>query len=139
VAILDSVDTGEIEQAQVAKTKASDPRVRDFATQMISEHTKSKQKGDQLASQTGMTPAASKYSQDLQAKGSQMLAKLRAADASSFDSTYMAGQVQQHQEVLSLLNDKLLPAASDASLRQMLQEAQTMVQHHLDVAKQIQM
>jgi len=139
IAILDSVDTGEIEQAQIATTKASDPRVRDFATQMISEHTSSKQKGAELASQLRMTPTASTYSQDLQTKGSRMLEKVRAADATSFDSTYMKGQIQQHQEVLNLINGKLLPAASDASLRQMLVEAQTMVQHHLDLAKQIQM
>jgi putative membrane protein len=139
MAILDSVDTGEIEQAQIATTKASDPRVRDFATQMITEHTKSKQKGAQLASQLGITPTASHYSQELQTKGSKMLEKVRAADSTKFDSIYMKGQIQQHQEVLNLLSDKLLPAASDAQLRQMLVEAQTMVQHHLDEAKQIQM
>src|SRR3954470_1052442 len=43
--ILATVDTAEIEQAQLALDHATDPNVRDFATHMVEQHTAAKQAG----------------------------------------------------------------------------------------------
>jgi putative membrane protein len=137
VQIVATVDTGEIEQAQIATTKATSPLVREFATEMIDEHTKSKQEGTQLAASASITPTGSATANKLKQDGSQVRDSLTNADATSFDQTYIKAQVKQHQEVLDMLKAQLIPAATNAQLQQQLAAAQTMVEHHLMKAKQI--
>jgi putative membrane protein len=135
--ILETVDSGEIAQAQVALTKATDSRVKEFAAEMVRQHTESKQQGAQLVTQAGLTPASSALSKKLESGGANVLDSLNKADASNFDATYMKAQIQQHQDVLDLISTQLIPAAKNGALQAQLGAAQTMVQHHLTEAQQI--
>jgi len=135
--ILSTVDSGEIEQAQVALQRATRPEVRDFATHMVDQHTASKQAGAQLASQSGLTPAPSPKAAELKAASEKMLQTLNAADASNFDITYVDGQIAQHATVLKMIEDQLTPAVNDSALRDQLSTARGMVQRHLDQARQL--
>lgn len=137
-AVLMTVDDGEIQQAQSALQRATDPEVRAFATHMIDQHTASKQAGAQLASQTGLRPVESPKSRELQADASQQLERLNSADQANFDITYVSGQIEQHTAVLKLIEDQLLPAVNQPGLRDHLQTARGMVQEHLERARQIQ-
>lgn len=135
--ILTTVDTSEIEQAQVALKKTNNPDVRAYATHLVEQHTTSKQAGAQLTSQT-LRPAGSPKAVELQTKGTQMLEKLEAADAASFDSIYLQGQIQQHEEVLSMIDHQLLPAVNEPALRDHLTNARGVVQQHLEQARKLQ-
>ena len=137
-AVLMTVDEGEIEQAQAALQRATDPEVRAFATHMVDQHTASKQAGTQLASQTGLKPLESPKSSELRANAAQQLERLNAADEANFDITYVSGQIEQHAAVLKLIEDQLLPAVNQPGLRDHLQNARGMVQEHLDRARQLQ-
>jgi putative membrane protein len=137
--ILQTVDTGEIEQAQLALSRASSPAAKQYAQMMIDEHSMSKQEGMQLAAQSGMNPSPSATSNQLQMKASQLTEQLRNADAASFDQLYMQGQLRQHQEVLNMITDKLMPSASDPALRQQLTKTQALVQRHIDHAQDMKM
>jgi putative membrane protein len=133
-----NVDTAEIEQAKVAKTKAQNAQVKKFATHMISEHTKSKQKGMRLSKKADLDPADSELGTQLETKATRMLESLEAADKTAFDSAYMQAQVQQHQEVLNLLDQQLIPNAKNEDLKQELQATREMVSKHLTQAQEIQ-
>lgn len=135
--IVATVDTAEIEQAEVALQKATDPGVRAFATHMVDEHTASKQAGAQLASSANLTTADSPKSIELKAKGEKMLEKLNETDAANFDATYTDGQIEQHAEVLKMLEEQLIPAVTLPALREQLTTARSMVQRHLDQARQL--
>jgi putative membrane protein len=137
-AILTTVDDAEIEQAQVALQHATNPEVRAFATHMVEQHTAAKQAGAQLAAQAALKPVESPKSQELQAAGAQTLARLKAADHANFDITYLSAQIEQHAEVLKLIEDQLLPAVNAPALRDHLSTARGMVQQHLDEARRIQ-
>lgn len=136
--IVGTVDTAEIDQAQVALGKTNDPNVRAFATHMVDEHTRAKQEGSQLASQASLTRAPSPKAKELETKGTQTLETLKAADAATFDATYIQAQVDQHAEVLKMLDDQLIPAVTEPALREHLTTARGMVQRHLDQARQLQ-
>jgi putative membrane protein len=131
--ILATVDTAEIEQAQVALQKATKPEVRAFANHMIEQHSAAKQKGEQL----GLTAAESPKSQELQAKGTTTLEQLRAADPSTFELTYIDSQIEQHGEVLTMIENQLIPAVAAPALRDHLTEARGMVQSHLEQARKL--
>lgn len=133
--ILAAVDDAEIEQAQLALEKATDPGVRGYASHMIDQHTIAKETGARLAAQSGWQLAESPKAQELQVKGKKMLEQLKAADANNFDITYLHSQEEQHAEVLTLIKDQLQPAVSDPTLRDHLATARAMVSDHLDKAK----
>jgi putative membrane protein len=136
--VLDTVDTGEIAQAELAKTKAQSPQVREFAAGMIEQHNRAKKQGAQLASQANMTPTPSALSSKLETKGQGTLTKLQGTEADEFDAAYMKAQVKQHQEVLNTLDEQLIPSASSTAMRNQLTAARTMVQHHLTQAEELQ-
>lgn len=133
--VLSTVDEGEIAQAQVALKKTNDQRIRDFATHMVDEHTAATQAGAQLASRDSLTLSDSPKSTALQASGDQMLEQLNAAEGATFDATYVNGQIDQHAEVLQLIDQQLLPAVVNAELRDSINNARGMVARHLDQAK----
>ena len=135
--VLATVDSGEIQQAQVALTKASSPQVRNFASDMIEQHTRAKQMGAALSSRNGLALRPSPVSEKLEKQGADTLDKLQRSDSREFDNTYMQAQVKQHDEVLNMLDDKLIPSASSAAVKQQLTEARSMVQQHLQHAKQL--
>jgi putative membrane protein len=137
--IVSNVDSGEIEQAQVALSKATTLAVREFAQQMVDQHTQSLQAAQQLASQTKIIPSPSTPADEVHTKGLKVLDELKSAEATSFDETYMKTQLKEHQEVLKLLDDKLIPSASSPELRSALEETKSMVQHHIAMATQIQL
>lgn len=136
--ILDAVDTGEIEQAKLAQTKSKNTRVKKYAQHMIQQHTKAKQKGAALTKKAKITPEDSDLSAQLTGKSSAQLDALKLADDVSFDALYIEGQSSLHNEVLGLLNEQLLPAASNDALKTHLNETRSMVESHLADADSVQ-
>ena len=134
VQIVATLDTGEIQQAQLAQTHARNPRVQAFAEQMIRDHTQSKVKGAELAQQAGVVPEPSDTSRALESKAMQTLQQLQNAAAAAFDPSYMRAQVDQHREVLNLLTDRLIPSARRADVKSQLVTTRSVVQHHLEMA-----
>ena len=117
--ILMTVDSGEIEQAQLALKRATDPEVRAFATHMIQQHTDAKQAGSQLATQAPLRPTESPKSLELQQSSAKMLSALNAADEHNFDITYIDGQIQQHEEALRLMTYDTDRTVVEAALAQL--------------------
>jgi len=138
VDITASVDSAEIEQGKLAKSKAKNPQVKKFATHMVTQHTQAKQKGAKLAKSAKLTPEQGELSKQLQSKAETTLESLKAADAPGFDSAYMQAQVQQHQEVLDLLDRQLIPNAKNDDLKAQLKATREMVQQHLTQGQEIQ-
>jgi putative membrane protein len=137
VGVLTTVDAGEIEQARVALTRATDPRVKQFAAHMVDQHTESTQQASTLASQYDLMPSPSDMAKSLQDKASRTKSVLDETSEGAFDVTYMQAQIQQHQEVLEMLKSQLAPAAHNEALGVQLRAASSMVQNHLSEARAI--
>jgi putative membrane protein len=135
--LLASVDTAEIQQAQVALTKASSPHVRNFASDMIEQHARAKASGETFARQNGLRLQASPSSQTLERDARDVLDKLQRTDVRHFDDTYVQTQLDQHAEVLSLLDTRWIPAAPSALLTEHLKDARVMVRQHLTHAQEL--
>jgi putative membrane protein len=135
--VLKSVDQAEIEQATLARNKATDPRVKKFAEHMIEQHSRALKDGANLARKLGATPEESQLAVQLQTETGQTLSTLRGIDSSMFDRMYMGAQVKQHQDVLDLLDKRLIPSAGNPELNAALKNARTMVASHLQEAQQV--
>jgi len=129
---------GEIQEAKLAKTKASNPAVKKFALLMISDHTKMLADGKALATKLAITPDTSKSDISDLVKGAQDDMKdLNDKKAGKdWDSDYMGKQVDAHQHVLDKLNDASQSVKSP-DLKNALNEAIAKVQGHLTQAKAI--
>lgn len=135
--ILATIDTGEIQQAQIAVTKATDPSVKGYANHMIEAHTDAKQKGSAFAAQNNLTVATSPVSEELKTKGMTEVESLNQASGATFDTTYLKSQIQQHEEALNLIRTQLMPAARNPGLGVELRNTEKMVQTHIQEAQQI--
>jgi putative membrane protein len=136
--VIDLANTGEVDQAKLAQTKAKNTKVKNFAAKMISHHGKAKEKGSKLSTKLGVAPAESTASTQLKSDAEAMMLTLKSAPAGDFDETYINGQVQEHQKVLAALDEKLIPNAKDAELKALLQEMRATVESHLKEAAQIE-
>lgn len=133
--IVQAINAGEIEQAQLAKSKAKDARVKKFAEQMISQHTDSQK---QLANAGDIAAAESGVQSDLKVASAADMDTLKNAKAEDFDAVYMTNQVKEHQAALDMLTNRLIPATSDAKLRTLLESTRITVDKHLKSANELQ-
>jgi len=136
--IVTTLDSGEIERADLARKKASDRQVAAYAEQILQEYVRAKGEAERLAGSLRSKPVPSSLADDLDETGRQTMQALHAADSRAFDSLYLRSQIQQHEEVLDLLDNHLIPRADDSRLKLHLQNSRALVDSHLSKAKQVQ-
>jgi len=136
--ITETVDTGEVTMAKLAEKKATDKRVKKYAEHMVAQHTQDKKKVQSLSKRVQITPADSSVASDLEQTASRKCDELEQASKDDFDRQYINAQVEGHQKVYDLLSSQLIPNATNADLKNRLEEAKTMVEKHLNEAKEIQ-
>jgi len=136
--VVELANTGEVEQAQLAKSKATSPQVKQFAAMMVKDHSQANQKAMKLGKAAGVTPEESPAAAKLEMKSSQTMDTLKAVGPSGFDAAYMNAQVEQHQAVLDMLSNTLIPSAMNPQVKVELEATRTVVQRHLGQALQIQ-
>ena len=66
------------------------------------------------------------------------LEKLKGMQGAAFDKAYIDKQVAMHEEVVSMMQDELIPNAQNPQLKAALDKAAPKVQSHLKAARQIQ-
>jgi putative membrane protein len=133
-----TVNNGEINEAKLAKSRTKNKEVKNFAQQMITDHTAANKKTAALASKMKIKPEESAESKQLKEEGKEELKKLKGLKGDDFDKEYMESQVRDHQKALDTIDNSLLPNAKDAALKDLLTQTRSTVAMHLDNAKKVQ-
>jgi putative membrane protein len=122
----------EIVASQLAETRAANPQVRQFAKQMVDDHTAALGKLNTLAQKKQVV-----LPQDPTKDQAKMPETLRVAPGPGFDKTYidLAGN-KAHEETLNLLK-KIQASAQDGDLKLLAEELQPNVEAHLKMAREI--
>src|SRR4051812_26874192 len=89
----------EVESSRIALQKSQNQQVKDFAQQMIDDHTKG---NEQLMSTVQSAGVKATVPQTLDSQHQKMVDQLNAADAGSFDGQYIKMQIQGHKEAVAL-------------------------------------
>lgn len=121
----------EVAAAGLAKDHAQANDVRDFAQQMINDHSAVNQQLAQVAQQLGISLPT--QTDEAHQREAQELAKLSGAQ---FDRAYMQGQIRDHEEAVSLFRTEA-ESGSNPQLRQLAQTALPKLEQHLDRARRI--
>lgn len=127
----------DVELAELAQSRTSSAEVRAFARTMITDHTAVNEQAAALAQRLGVTPEDNDVSRSLKDGAAKARRSLEALQGAAFDRAYMDREVAYHQAVLNALDKVLIPGASNAELRTLLQQVRPAVAAHLDHAKQL--
>lgn len=136
-AMLTSANQGEIDAGKVAESKATNAAVKALARDMVADHTLLLNQGNALAKKLNVTPQPA-ANDSVDAMNRQIAQRLQQEPGgATFDSAYVNSQVQGHKNTLDLLK-RGQDQARNAELKTMLQNAQPVVQRHLDRINDIQ-
>ena len=138
IQVLHVANAAEIKAAQNAKTQAKSPKVKEFAEQMIKDHTAMDRKVKDLEQKLNLKPQDSALSRTLQAKANAAIASLKPMSGEAFDEAYILSQVSMHGDVKESIRDSLLPSAQNAELKALVQEAAPKIDMHLQHAERLQ-
>ena len=119
-------NTFEVEEAKLAATEATDPRLKDFAQKMIADHGDAEKKLEDVAGKAGQQKPSMKLDETHQA----MLDNLKTFKGQDFDKIYTADQVQAHVETVALLSD-YKQNGKTSELKSWVNESLPIVKGHL--------
>ena len=135
VAFLQTVNTGEIEAAQLAKTKATRAEIKAFARQMETDHTTMKNEVAQAAQRLGLSTTAT--DEDVLEDHQGTMRDLNdAKGGDEFDDKYIDEQVEAHKNALDEIDDAI-ERTQNAEFKALLQKARGAVDGHLKHAESL--
>lgn len=135
--VLITANAGEVEQGELARSRASSERVKEFAAMMITDHGAATERLASLAQQKEITPEANPVSDALKTEADTFMKKLEALSDEAFDKAYMDAQIVMHVKVKAIIDEVLRPAVTDPDLKDALANLRTTLEGHLLRAQQI--
>jgi putative membrane protein len=137
-AIVVTANQVDIDAGELAKARAQSPKVREFAQQMITDHTGVNKQAGALVTKLKVTPEPNDTSKSLKQGGDANVASLKTLSGAAFDRAYVDHEVAYHQQVIDALDKTLVPSAQNAELKALLVKVRPAFVAHLDHAKHVQ-
>jgi len=128
----------DVEAGKLAKSKSKNKEVKDFAQQMITDHTAVNKQAAALAKKLGVKPEPSDTSKSLKQGAQQNVAKLKTLKGGAFDKAYIEHEVAYHQQVLDAIDKVLIPDAQNQELKDLITKVRPAIAAHLEHAQHVQ-
>ena len=126
-----SGDMFEIQSSQLTQQKSDNPQVKQFAQQMVNDHTKTSSDLKGLAQTANMTiPSKMASSQQ------DMLDKLQGLNGQDFTKQYVRDQVSAHENAVSLFK-RYGQGGDNEPIKSWATKTLPALQHHLDMAEDL--
>lgn len=127
----------DINAAKQAQKKARNKDVKTFAEDMLRDHEAVNKQALALVKKLNVTPEDNDTSKALSKQARDKLAELDKLDGAAFDKAYVANEVAYHKTVNGALETQLIPSASNAELKSLLQTGLKIFQGHQQHAEHI--
>jgi putative membrane protein len=127
----------DITAAKQAITKASNKDVKAFAEDMVRDHEAVNKQALDLVKKLKVTPEDNDTSKALSKQAADKLAELAKLKGAAYDKAYVANEVAYHKAVDSALETQLIPSASNAELKSLLQTGLKIFQGHEQHAEHV--
>ena len=128
----------DIDAGKLAASKATNPEIKKFGQQMVTDHTGVNKQATALVTKLKVTPEDNSTSQSLKAGGDKNIANLKSLKGAEFDKAYIDNEVTYHQAVIDAIDKTLVPSAQNAELKALLVKVRPAFVAHLEHAKMIQ-
>ncbi|OFZ31071.1 MAG: hypothetical protein A2622_00250 [Bdellovibrionales bacterium RIFCSPHIGHO2_01_FULL_40_29] len=136
--ILKTSNDAEINAAQLAKRRADNEHVKEYARMMIEDHQASNKDRRRVLRSANINSDKSEVSKTMKKDAREKISELRKSKGAEFDRAYMDMQIERHRNMLTDLDQKLIPAAQKPELRDFLKTTRSHVQNHLSRAQEVQ-
>src|SRR6476646_6857661 len=137
-AIVVTANQVDIDAGKLAESKASNPQVKAFSKQMVTDHAGVNKQATDLVAKLGVKPEDNPTAESLKSGGADNIKNLKTLSGAAFDKAYIDHEVEYHQAVLDALDKTLIPSAQNAELKALLVKVRPAFMAHLEKAKQIQ-
>jgi putative membrane protein len=127
----------DVEAGKQALAKSKNAEVRAFAEDMVRDHTAVNDQALALVKKLKVTPADNDTSKALTKQAAAKKAELAKLDGAAFDKAYVANEIAFHKTVNGALETLLIPSASNAELKSLLQTGLKVFQGHLQHAEHL--
>jgi len=127
----------DIAAAKQALKMSHNAAVRDFAQEMVRDHTAVNNKALALVKKLHVTPEANATSTGLTKAADAERAKLSKLRGAAFDREYVDNEVAYHKTVNGALASTLIPSAHNAELKSLLQTGLTLFKEHQSHAEML--
>lgn len=116
----------EVQMGQLAEQKASSPKTKALAQQLVKDHTAANKQLAALAARKHANVV-------LQPPPSDMMDKLQSLSGSDFDKAYVTAMVGGHEKAIALFDDAA--HSSDADVQAFASKTLPTLKHHLAMAQ----
>jgi putative membrane protein len=127
----------DIEAGKQALKMSHNAAVREFAQEMVRDHTAVNDKALALVKKLKVTPEANPTSAALTKAADAERAKLSKLKGAAFDREYVNNEVAFHKTVNGALASTLIPSAKNGELKSLLQTGLTLFKEHQAHAEQL--
>jgi putative membrane protein len=127
----------DIAAAKQALAKTSNKDVKSFAEDMVRDHEAVNKQALDLVKKLKVTPEDNDTSKSLSKNATDKLAELAKLDGAAFDKAYVSNEVAYHKAVDGALKTTLIPSASNAELKSLLQTGLKIFEGHEQHAEHV--
>src|SRR5499427_10406309 len=127
----------DIDAAKQALEKSKNKEVRDFAQDMVRDHTEVNKQALALVTKLNVKPEDNDTSRALSKQAAAKHDELSKLNGAAFDKAYVANEVAYHKTVNGALESTLIPSATNADLKSLLQTGLKIFQGHLQHAEHV--
>ena len=127
----------DIAAAKQALGKTRNKEVKAFAQDMVRDHEAVNKQALDLVKKHKVTPQDNDTSRTLTKNAANKRSELAKLKGAAFDKAYVANEVAYHKAVDSALETTLIPNASNAELKSLLQTGLKIFQGHQQHAEQV--
>lgn len=132
-----AANKGEMKMAELALKKATNPDVKRFAGHMKSAHHKALEQDKKLEQKAKIEGAESDLSTMLKSDTEKTLKELGDKKGKDFDRAYMDAQLKAHKDVLTALDNRLIPSAQSPEVKSLVTGMRGVVADHLAKAEEV--
>jgi putative membrane protein len=127
----------DVKAAEQALKKSKNKQVRAFAQDMVRDHTAVNKQALALVAKLKVTPEDNDTSKALTKQAADKRAELAKLKGGAFDKAYVDNEVAYHKTVDGALETTLIPSASNAELKSLLQTGLKIFQGHEQHAEHV--
>lgn len=135
---INAYNDAEIEIGELARTKATDTQVRNFAQRIVQEHRALKTEVTNSAQRLNFSPIMPEADENLLQDHQNAMRELREKPRGrEFDEAFLEHEIMMHRKVLDEVEDALGRNRNE-EIRAVLETARTGLRGHLETAQELE-
>ena len=128
----------DIDFAKIAIARTKNDQILNFARTMMTDHQAEIDQATALVTKLKITPMDNELSKKLNADAAETRKKLNEKSDKDFDKAYIDNEVDYHKDVISTVEDVLIPQAQNTDLKALLKKLVPTLETHLEHAEIIE-